>query len=228
MPRQIRSAFASLIIIAAAAALIACGGGASKATPTPRATSTPTPAATATPEAIVPLPPTNTPEPAFTSTPAPFVDACSLFPEQKQWYANSPAFALNVDVRWQLCVTNANAGTSEKYLFRTSDSGASWKLISETTIGNPTPQAGVGQLPNRGTAVQILFLNETDGWLGLNGPGLNLWRSQDSGVTWSSISAIPSAVPVTSITFTDSQHGTVRTPEGNCTTSDGGITWTPP
>jgi hypothetical protein len=139
---------------------------------------------------------------------------------------SGPSFALNVNVKWQLCLGGVAAGNGEKYLFRTDDAEASWKLISQTTLGNPTPQPGVGQLPNGNGVVQILFLDETHGWMGLNSPGPNLWRSQDGGVTWTSISAIPPAVPVTSITFTDPMHGTVVTPEGNWTTSDGGVTWT--
>ena len=137
-----------------------------------------------------------------------------------------PSFALNVNVKWQLCIGGVSG--SEKYLFRTNDAEASWKLISQTTLGNPTPQAGVGQLPSANYVKQILFLDETHGWIGMNSGAVvpNLWRSQDGGVTWASVSAIPPGVPVTSITFTDSQHGTVVTPEGNWTTSDGGVTWT--
>jgi hypothetical protein len=224
MFRRLRVSLALIAIIPAAALLIACGGGGGN-TPTPRATSTPKPAATATTGAV-PLPPTETPV-AATATPAPVVDPCTLFNSlEGQPLTPGPTFALNIDVKWQMCDGGAAAGSFEKYLFRTDDAGASWKLISETTLGNPTPQPGVGQLPNAGAAVQIRFVDETHGWLGLNGPGENLWRSQDGGVTWSAIDAIPPAVPVTSITFTDPQHGTVVTPEGDYTTNDGGVTWT--
>jgi len=221
--RQIH--FAS-VMIAIAAILAACGGGTSKATPTPHPpTPTPKPVATSTAEAV-PLPPTNTPEIVSTSTPSPVVDPCALLTSHEgQPLERGPSFALNVNVKWQLCLGGVSG--SEKYLFRTNDAEASWKLISQTTLGNPTPQAGVGQLPNANYVVQILFLDETHGWMGMNSAGPNnLWHSQDGGVTWASVSAIPPAVPVTSITFTDSQHGTVVTPEGNWTTSDGGVTWT--
>ena len=76
-----------------------------------------------------------------------------------------------------------------------------------------------------GGLVLILFLDATHGWMGLNSPGVNLFRSQDGGVTWAEAAVIPPAVPVTSINFTDPMHGTVVTPEGTWTTSDGGVTW---
>jgi len=226
--RQIH--FAS-VIIAIAAILAACGGGTSKATPTPHPpTPTPKPVATSTAEAV-PLSPTNTPEVAA-STPSPVVDPCALL-TSVTGVEPGPSFALNVNVKWQLCFGGVSG--SEKYLFRTNDAEASWKLISQTTLGNPTPQAGVGQLPEANYPKQILFLDDTHGWIGIGWIGMktatvgavpDLWRSQDGGVTWASVSAPPPGVPVTSITFTDSQHGTVVTPEGNWTTSDGGVTWT--
>ena len=215
------------LIVTATAALIACGGGTSKATPTPRPpTSTPHAVPTSTPVPAPPVP-TSTPEVVSTSTPLPVVDPCTLLTSlEGQPLTPGPSFALNVDVKWQLCLGGVAAGNGEKYLFRTTDGSADWKLISQTTLGNPTPQPGVGELPNGNGVVQILFLDDTRGWMGLNSPGPNLWRSQDGGVTWASISAIPPGMPVTSITFTDSLHGTVVTPEGDWTTSDGGVTWT--
>lgn len=39
---------------------------------------------------------------------------------------------------------------------------------------------------------------------------------------------IPAGAPVTSIAFSDPQNGTVVTPRGTYTTSDGGVTWTGP
>ena len=137
-----------------------------------------------------------------------------------------PSFALDANTKWRLCIGGAAAGSSEKYLFRTTDGGATWTLISQTTLGNPTPQRRVGELPNGNAAVQILFLDATHGWLGLSSPGVNLFRSQDSGVTWAEVPGIPPGVPVTSITFSDAMHGTVVTPEGTWATSDGGVTWT--
>jgi hypothetical protein len=122
-------------------------------------------------------------------------------------------------------VGGAAAGSSEKYLFRSDDGGAAWMLVSMTTLGNPTPEAGVGDLPNGNAVSVLLFLDATNGWMGLTSPGDNLFRSTDGGVTWTNVPAIPPAVAVQSITFTDAMHGTVTTSQGTWTTADGGATW---
>jgi len=216
---------AILSIMASAAALAACGGGSSSPTATPSKTIAP---ATSTAAAPTSTPPVTAAAPAPTaSPPAMVVDPCTLI-TSLEGLPLSPgvSFALNADTKWQLCVDGAAAGSSEKYLFHTTDDGATWKLISQTTLGNPTPQPGVGELPNGNGVSVILFLNDTNGWMGLTSPGVNLFRSQDGGVTWAEVPVIPAAVPVTSITFSDPLHGTVVTPDGNWTTTDGGVTWT--
>jgi hypothetical protein len=237
--------FVVAAIIGIAATLAACGGGGSTAK-TPTATpSSPTPAAstatptatavapTATPLSPTPATPTATAvAPAVTPSPVaappPSLDPCTLRVSLEGGPLSAgPSFALDANTMWQLCLGGVAAGSGEKYLFRTTDGGESWTLISRTTLGNPTPEAGVGDLPNGNGVTQILFLDATDGWMGLNSPGVNLFRSQDGGVTWTPVPVVPSAVPVTSISFTDAMHGTVVTPEGTWTTSDGGETWTP-
>lgn len=156
------------------------------------------------------------------------VDPCTLRTSlEGRPLALGPSFALDANTEWQLCLGGAAAGSSEKYLFHTTNGGEAWTLISRTTLGNPTPKTGVGDLPNGNGVVQILFLDATHGWMGLNSPGVNLFRSQDGGVTWVEVAVIPPGVPVTSISFTDAMNGMVVTPEGTWTTSDGGVTWTP-
>jgi photosystem II stability/assembly factor-like uncharacterized protein len=194
----------AVIAIGVAMALMACGGG--NKTPAPTAVGTPTAG-------------------AMPSTSA--IDPCTLrMSLEGRPLSPGPSFALDAETKWQLCIGGAAAGSSEKYLFHTTDGGAMWMLISRTTLGNPTPEAGVGDLPNGNAVVQILFLDATHGWMGLSSPGVNLFRSQDGGVTWTAVPVIPPGVPVTSIGFTDAMHATVVTPEGTWATSDGGITWT--
>jgi len=160
------------------------------------ATSTPSPPATGTAAAA-------------TTPSASAVDPCTLRTSlEGRPLAPGPSFALDANTEWQLCLGGVAAGSSEKYLFHTTNGGAAWTLISRTTLGNPTPEAGVGDLPN-------------------GSPGVNLFRSQDGGVTWAEVAVIPPAVPVTSINFTDAMNGMVVTPEGTWTTSDGGVTWMP-
>jgi hypothetical protein len=135
----------------------------------------------------------------------------------------SAAFA---DLRWQLCIGGAAAGSSEKFLFQSDDAGVSWTLISRTTLGNPTPEAGVGELPNGNAAQAILFRDADNGWLGLSSPGMNLFRSMDGGVSWTAVDVLPPGLPVTAIEFSDATNGTLTTPDGDWTTADGGATWT--
>ena len=200
------------------------------ATPT-AALPSPTPAlgtATVGTATSTPSPPATGTAAAATTPSASAVDPCTLHTSlEGRPLAPGPSFALDANTEWQLCLGGVAAGSSEKYLFHTTNGGAAWTLISRTTLGNPTPEAGVGDLPNGNGVVQILFLDATHGWMGLNSPGVNLFRSQDGGVTWAEVAVIPPAVPVTSINFTDAMNGMVVTPEGTWTTSDGGVTWTP-
>ena len=210
----------AVVAIGVAVTLAACGGESETSSPTaavPSPTSVP---ATATVGAA-----TSTPSPTATGTAA--VDPCTLRTSlEGRPLAAGPSFALDANTKWQLCLGGVAAGSGEKFLFHTSDSGAAWTLISRTTLGEPTPEAGVGDLPNGNGVVQILFLDAMHGWMGLNSPGVNLFRSQDGGVTWTEVAVIPPAVPVTSISFSDAMHGTVITPEGTWMTADGGVTWT--
>ena len=220
--RRARRICIAAIGMGVAVTLAACSGGSKTATPTSAvgtatvgaATSTSSPAATGTVAAV--------PTPSESA-----VDPCTLRTSlEGRPLSSGPSFALNANTKWQLCLGGVAAGSGEKYLFHTTNGGAAWTLISRTTLGNPTPEAGVGDLPNGNGVVQILFLDATHGWMGLNSPGVNLFRSQDGGVTWAEVPVMPPAVPVTSINFTDAMHGTVVTPEGTWTTSDGGVTWT--
>jgi hypothetical protein len=217
--------FVPALVIALAATLAACDDDGESPTPT---AVPPSPTSTLVTPTFTPPSPVATETAAGAPTPPPSaVDPCTLRPSLEGLpLAPGPSFTLDANTQWQLCLGGVAAGSGEKYLFHTTNGGAAWTLISRTTLGNPTPEAGVGDLPNGNAVVQIIFLDATHGWMGLSSPGVNLFRSQDGGVTWSEVAVIPPAVPVTSIDFTDATHGTVVTPEGTWTTSDGGVTWT--
>jgi hypothetical protein len=223
-----RRAFALCIFVTVSLLLAACGGESETTTPTATLPS-PTPALeTATVGAATSTPAATGTVAAAPTPSASAVDPCTLRTSlEGRLLTSGPSFALDANTEWQLCLGGAAAGSSEKYLFHTTNGGAEWTLISRTTLGNPPPEVGVGDLPNGNAVVQILFLDATHGWMGLNSPGVNLFRSQDGGVTWAEVAVIPPGVPVTSINFSDAMHGTVVTPEGTWTTSDGGVTWTP-
>lgn len=177
--------------------------------------------------AATPTPPAATPTALTGPTTVPgAIDPCTLRTSVEGGpLAPGPSFTLNSQAIWQLCLGGAAAGSSEKWLFATTNAGLAWTLISRTTLGNPPPEAGVGDFPNGNGVVQLLFLDATNGWLAMNSPGQNLFRSEDGGHTWSAIPELPPAVPVTSISFTDAAHGTAVTPDATWTTSDGGDTW---
>jgi hypothetical protein len=224
-----RGSWLAAVVVSLTVLLIgACGDDDGTATPTSvgatptAATAAPTAtvaAATATATAVAPTP-TSTPPAAAT------VDACTLrLSIEGQPLTPGPSFALDA-LRWQICVGGAAAGSSEKLLFKSEDGGASWTLLSTTTLGNPTPEAGVGHIPNGNAAEVIYFLDDQHGWLGLSSPGVNLYRTDNSGANWTAVPALDPGVPVLSITFTDSDHGTLTTPDGPWTTANAGATWT--
>jgi hypothetical protein len=214
-PRSLRLCLAVVAFVAFAT--LGCDDD--EAVPAPTATSTPAATATAT----------STPTPQPTATPAvTVIDPCTLRDSlEGQPLVAGPAYGLDEDSRWQLCIGGAAAGSSEKYLFGTEDGGVSWTLLSTTTLGNPPPEPGVGELPNGNAAEALFFLDAEDGWLGLSGPGENLFRSGDGGVTWTFVDVLEPGVPVTAIEFADAGNGTLTTPEGDWTTTDGGETWAP-
>lgn len=157
------------------------------------------------------------------------VDPCTLRTSlEGHALADGKAFALDANTKWQFCYGGAAAGSNEKFLFMTTNGGALWTLISRTTLGNPPPEAGVGTLPNGNGVSALSFPTATNGWLGLNSPGNNLFRSTDGGKNWTSVTVmgLDPSVLVQSITFTDSTHGSFTAPTGTWTTSDGGASWT--
>jgi hypothetical protein len=157
------------------------------------------------------------------------VDACTLRSSlEGRALVPDKAFSLDANTRWQFCNGGAAAGSNEKFLFQTTTGGASWTLISRTTLGSPPAEAGVGALPNGNGVSAVFFQSASEGWLGLSSPGANFWRSTDGGHNWTSVSVtgLNSGVPVTAITFTDATHGSFVTPEGTWTTSNGGTSWT--
>ena len=138
------------------------------------------------------------------------------------------SFALDANTKWQFCNGGAAAGSSEKFLFYSTNGGASWTLISRTPLGSPPAEAGVGALPNGNGVSAIFFQDASNGWLGLSSPGANLWRSTDGGHNWTAVTVtgLDPGVPVDAISFSDAMHGSFTTPEGAWITSDGGTNWT--
>jgi len=162
------------------------------------------------------------------SSGAALVDACTLRTSlEGQAVATGRSFALDANNKWQFCYGGAAAGSNEKFLFRTTNGGASWTLISRTTLGSPPAEAGVGALPNGNGVSALSFVDANNGWLGLSSPGQNLFRSTDGGHNWTQVpvAGLAPGVPVLSITFSDGMRGSFSTGTGTWTTSNGGTTW---
>jgi hypothetical protein len=218
-------------VLAAGLMAAGCGGGGGTSTATLPAGATSTVSAVAATVTPAAGDASSTAAAATTGTPASSaVDPCTTMQSlEGQPLVPSVSFALSTSAstKWQICNGGAAAGSGEKYLFRTTDDGATWSLISQTTLGMPTPQSGVGALPNGNGATALFFQNANDGWLGLSSPGANFYKSTDGGMTWTEVpGVIPPAVPVRTITFSSATSGTVTTADGTWTTSDGGATWT--
>jgi len=85
---------------------------------------------------------------------------------------------------WFVAITGAAAGRETSQVFRTTDGGSNWALMSESQfseIGPSTP----GSLPTC-DLTGARFLNATTGWVAgtCNGPGPALWLTHDAGRTW--------------------------------------------
>ena len=108
--------------------------------------------------------------------------------------------------------------TNETYLliYRTDDSGQTWVYQGMVQNGK-----------------DVSFDSATSGWIAAD---MSLYRSTDSGVTWSAmpLSGIPATETILKVDFVDGQNGWVLTTPDSSTwtplnfyhTVDGGATWT--
>ncbi len=91
------------------------------------------------------------------------------------------------------------------------------------TSGLTQPIQDFGELPSPAVTA-LVFLTEDDGWMGTSEPGSTLFRTKDSGRTWTSAS-LDDHSSVVAIDCADVARCVVETAKGRWSTADGGDTW---
>jgi photosystem II stability/assembly factor-like uncharacterized protein len=133
---------------------------------------------------------------------------------------------------WFVAITGAALGRETSQVFRTTDAGANWALMSESQLSEIGPSTP-GSLPTC-DLTGALFLNATTGWVAgtCNGPGPALWITRDAGRTWQQqpLPVSGSYQSAYAPTFFSAIDGAVVVQNASTTaiytTGDGGQRWT--
>ena len=153
----------------------------------------------------------------------------------KSWSTLSAPCSRIVSIRsldshrvWILCSTGCCTGNSLKSVYVSDDGGGSWQKRS---------QAGAtmtGSIPFTGSADALIVTSQTTALFGASGTA-GLWRTSDSGVTWSPVftdACIQGGEPVDEVWFVDALHGWALAARGGASrcppllrTTDGGQSW---
>jgi photosystem II stability/assembly factor-like uncharacterized protein len=122
---------------------------------------------------------------------------------------------------WLLCSGQPGAGNQAKWLYKSSDGGAQWRLVAETAW---LERAGLRNLPTGGYARQLVATSDQKAFMGL-GRG-QLWMTRDGGQEWD-CTGVPNEgdVGILDIFFIDDDHGWAATRTAIWRTADGGDTW---
>jgi photosystem II stability/assembly factor-like uncharacterized protein len=115
-------------------------------------------------------------------------------------------------------LADASTSTQVEALYRTTDGGAHWQQLSQTTSA-----------PGACAWGDVVFSAPATGWITNfcpSGIGPALLVSHDGGVTWNAQSLpVPASSLETAPLFFDSLHGNLVTSDGLLVTTDGGQTW---
>jgi len=90
-------------------------------------------------------------------------------------------------------------GAHTTFILRTSDGGATWQDLSPDHYH---PIAG-------GTPTGLVYIDPHHAWLCTGNIESQLWKSTDSGLTWSRIMNVPSPATFQSMSFADTNHGLI-------------------
>lgn len=139
------------------------------------------------------------------------------------------------DARTGVAFSDASHGRSN--VLRTTDGGKTWALLPPNAV--PAPLEGEGAFAASGGC--LTSVDRQHGWVALGAPGARIWRTIDTGATWTSHDTpiVRSAsAGSAAAAFSDPMHGIVVggdmggdyrndvSAAAVATTTDGGVTWT--
>ncbi len=90
---------------------------------------------------------------------------------------------------WLFCGAKPSAGTQAELVWRSSNSGRTWKLVSASTPGGHVRSgdiSAVGELPETGTTGDLSAPSRSAAWLIMPGSDV-LWKTTDGGRVWTAV-----------------------------------------
>ncbi len=120
---------------------------------------------------------------------------------------------------WLMLAGQPGAGSELKEIFSTMDGGETWVHVGGSLAPPTGDSAPTSPLFESGYLGPLVFSTDTGGWMA--SPRLGLMHSADGGASWSTAVQDDN---LSSVQFSDAQHGWALSLVNFWTTSDGGAT----
>lgn len=148
----------------------------------------------------------------------------ATIPCSGNWWAG-PRYFVNAGTGWLMCLSGAQTHDYAKQLYKTTDGGEHWQLISEST-GTTPPDPN--KLSSFAYAGSLYFLDEMHGWFNsfqvMCQCGNMYISTSDGGKTWTNY--VLDDLKPAAVQFTDPMHGWLYDLNGQrYVTADGGHSW---